>query len=335
MSEQIMVSVFMTAFNHSKYVVQALDGVRKQKIDFQYEVVLYDDASTDNTQEIVREYVKQHPEMPITLILQTENLYSQYKPILSVYVYPRLHGKYMISCECDDYWIDENKLQRQVDFLESHLEYIGVGHNCLTVDENGQPCDRKYYQCYGPYKEHKFSLREFAYGAFPGQTATLMYRREPFLRSLEQHGAEFRRVWTTYDKKRNLELLLLGDLYYLQEQMSAYRIVIKEGSSWSASHYTRNRLGFAYVESIDCRRYARKIFGRHFPNEYASFHAAVFALVKRFQSPSPENREVVSKIVAKEGGWPRFLFRCVCLGVAAFPQFVLYKTVYKNKYLLR
>ena len=102
----------------------AMEGFVNQKTNFEYEVLVHDDASTDNTAKIIREYVRKYPKL-IKPIYQKENKYSCGVSICNEYQIPRAQGKYIALCEGDDYWIDENKLQKQFEILEAHPEIDG------------------------------------------------------------------------------------------------------------------------------------------------------------------------------------------------------------------
>ena len=117
-----LVSVHCTAYNHEPYIAQALDGFLMQKTNFPFEVIVHDDASTDRTAEVIHEYEVRFPKI-IKPIYETENQYSKCDGSLGRIMDAACKGKYIAFCEGDDYWIDESKLQMQVDFLEANLEY--------------------------------------------------------------------------------------------------------------------------------------------------------------------------------------------------------------------
>jgi len=120
------VSICCLAYNHEPYIRDCLDGFMIQQTNFDFEVLIHDDASTDKTAEIIREYEKKYPDI-IKPIYQTENQYSKRVGITRVFQFPRARGKYIAMCEGDDYWTDPLKLQKQVDFLESNPDY-GLVH---------------------------------------------------------------------------------------------------------------------------------------------------------------------------------------------------------------
>ena len=120
---EMMVSICVLSYNHEKYLRDCLEGIVKQKTTFPIEAWVHDDASTDSSPLIIKGYQNRYPDI-IKPILQIENQYSKKDgSIIAKFVYPRCTGKYIALCEGDDYWIDPYKLQKQVDFLESHPEY--------------------------------------------------------------------------------------------------------------------------------------------------------------------------------------------------------------------
>lgn len=136
MNSNPLVSICCITYNHARYIRQCLDGFLMQKVNFEYEIIVHDDASTDGTSEIIRDYSNKYSDL-IVPIFQSENQYS--KGVCGVYakfVYPHARGKYIAICEGDDYWIDPLKLQKQVDFLEMNPNYSMVHTGFCCVDEN-------------------------------------------------------------------------------------------------------------------------------------------------------------------------------------------------------
>lgn len=117
-----LVSINCTTYNHGKYIRECLDGLLIQQTSFSFEILVHDDASTDNTPGIIREYQSRFPNI-VKPIYQSENQYSKNVNIWSEYQLPRALGKYCAICEGDDYWNDPCKLQKQIDFLEGNPNY--------------------------------------------------------------------------------------------------------------------------------------------------------------------------------------------------------------------
>ena len=132
--ETVMVSICCITYNQEEYIRDALDGFLSQETDFSYEVLIHDDASTDGTADIIREYARQYPEI-IKPILQTENQYAKgLTNVSGTYNFPRAKGRYIAMCEGDDYWTDPHKLQRQTDYMEAHPDCSLVFHSaCIEV----------------------------------------------------------------------------------------------------------------------------------------------------------------------------------------------------------
>ena len=121
MNEHIKVSIYCRTYNQKKYIQNALDGILTQDVDFMYKVIIFDDASTDGTSDIVRDYANRYPQV-IQAFIMEENTWhnSERAKIDSEFMQKYLTGKYIAYCEGDDFWIDPHKLQIQVDYMESH-----------------------------------------------------------------------------------------------------------------------------------------------------------------------------------------------------------------------
>lgn len=132
--EGILVSICCITYNHKKFIAEAINGFLAQKLLFNFEIIIADDASTDGTTEIIREYQLAHPSL-IKAFLHEQN-----KGMMENFLFSlnSCKGKYIALCEGDDYWIDENKLSRQINFLENNPEYIMSTENSLIDNENTQ-----------------------------------------------------------------------------------------------------------------------------------------------------------------------------------------------------
>lgn len=132
----ITVSILCSAFNHEKFIEQAIVGFLIQETQFAFEIIINDDASDDHTVEVINAYLSRYPNI-IKLIRHTENQYS--KNIKSYeFMLPIARGRYIALCEGDDYWVDAKKLQIQIDFLERHPNVVVSGHDAVIVDAHGK-----------------------------------------------------------------------------------------------------------------------------------------------------------------------------------------------------
>ena len=173
--DKILVSIRCLVYNHEPYLRQCLEGFVMQKTNFRFEAIVHDDASTDGSATIIREYAEKYPDI-IKPIYETENQYSKRDGSLTRITNAACRGKYIAICEGDDYWIDPQKLQKQVDFLEAHPDYLLCGTNGLILWDNGTNAPE--------YFNRNFTNRELmpedVIGKWPFPTASLMYRHELF-----------------------------------------------------------------------------------------------------------------------------------------------------------
>lgn len=172
MDNDILVSISCITYNHEPYIRQCLDGFVMQKTNFKFEVLIHDDASTDGTANIIREYLDKYPNL-IKPIFQAENQYSKGIAISQTYNCPRAKGKYIALCEGDDYWTDPYKLQKQVDFLEANPEYSMCFANAIEHWEDGSKDDK----CFSNIEDRDYTGVEI-YENWIVPTASVLYRKE-------------------------------------------------------------------------------------------------------------------------------------------------------------
>lgn len=221
---EVMVSICCTVYNHERYIRQCLEGFVAQESEYTYEILVHDDASTDRSAEIIREYEEKYPEV-MRPIYQVENQYSQNVPIYTSILFPKARGKYLAFCEGDDYWCDPHKLQKQISFLESHPEYSASVHNVLTVDIDDNPMFRNSFGT----ENHDIVVD----GAmkFPQTSSYVM--RNPMLDQSEE-GKKVFSAMIGSDKSFMLYMLKTGKIRFFSDFMSHYRLVTSGGDSHSA-----------------------------------------------------------------------------------------------------
>jgi len=143
-NNSVLVTTYTLVYNHGPYLRRCLDGLVMQKTNFKFKCFIHDDASTDNSATIIREYVKKYPDL-FDAVLETENQYSKHDGSLGRIVAEHLKGKYIAMCEGDDYWTDPLKLQKQVDILEGTTSISLVYTGFKNIDENDAVIKRDYY----------------------------------------------------------------------------------------------------------------------------------------------------------------------------------------------
>jgi len=207
-----LVSVCCITYNHENFIRQALDGFLIQQTSFPIEIVIHDDASTDNTTNIILEYQEKHPHL-IRIILQTENQYSQRGFGFISDLFEQARGKYIALCEGDDYWIDPLKLQKQVDFLEKNDDFAICFHKVKILQE-GQIIDD--YITWVP--QTISTIVDLAKGNYI-HTPSCMFRNN----TSKTLGANFHDspLGDYYIHMMNAQY---GRIFYIDEVMSIYRL---------------------------------------------------------------------------------------------------------------
>ena len=217
----MMVSIICITYNHEKFIKTALDSFLIQKTSFKYEILVHDDASTDNTAKILKEYETKYPNI-IKVIYQKENQCRKGNSPIAILL-EEAKGKYLAFCEGDDYWVDEKKLQKQVEFLENNLQYSAVYHNVFIVNENNEIFDDVYAKkCFPIYPNYTLKRYKAIPGILNGQLGTLVCTN--FWKGFtELDKFEYKKCKSNGDVKINLILNNIGDIKFMKNIMSCYR----------------------------------------------------------------------------------------------------------------
>lgn len=249
MSNDIIVSVNCLVYNHAKYLRKCLDGFVMQKTNFKFEVLIHDDASTDGSQDIIREYEEKYPDI-VKPIYQKENQYSKHILISETYQYPRVKGKYIAFCEGDDYWTDPYKLQKQFDIMEKNPNCSICVHRVKDVLENGEDsgkCHPNFSMEEGVINLKKYLDIASNYSAYPFQTTSYFMRTDE-TNELAFNPPTFFEKFGVGDIPTMLFALTKGDMYYIDEIMTCYRLQAK--GSWSSNIANNEKEKLAYLEKL-------------------------------------------------------------------------------------
>lgn len=245
-----LVSVRTSTYNHEKYIRQCIEGILMQKTTFQFEYIIGEDCSTDGTMAIVKEYAQKYPDL-IRVVTDDVNVGMKNNGLRCI---ERCRGKYMAACEGDDWWTDPYKLQKQVDFLESHPDYL----MCTTSYSSFRMKD-------GLVKEGKTEGKGVDITMWklmkknPIGTLTALYRRDV----LDRFEAEVRPLMPSF-RMGDLTLWIYmadkGKIHELPCTTAVYRILEN-----SASHSTDFFKQYAfYVEGSRLRLWLNKYLGTHY-----------------------------------------------------------------------
>lgn len=251
MENKPLVSICCITFNHEPYIRQAIDGFLMQKTNFPIEIIIHDDASTDNTAKIIKEYADNYPDV-IFPIYQTKNQYSQgVKPLQNI-VWPRARGKYIALCEGDDYWTDSNKLQKQVDFLENNLEYGMV----FTDYDRWRQKDSIRFNNYNRvlYKEN--TDRDITtYNLFSKEikitrTATVLFKKDIITSFDKTIPLAFPTNSTAGDTQLFVFAIINYKVRYFAESTTVYR-VLNESIGHTSNPVKRNKFLKSYIDFVE------------------------------------------------------------------------------------
>lgn len=224
----IKVSIALITYKHAPYIRQCLDTILSQKVNFKYQIVVGEDCSNDGTKEILLEYKEKYPDI-FVLLINEENMGASRN---AYRVKQHCVGQYVMGGEGDDFWIDDERLQKQVDFLDSHPEYMAVGTNYVAVSHEGTD---PIIAMPKNQINRRYTFEDFLRYGFIVKGNTLMYRnvlptegeRYEKLRFAEPTMGDIITRVLIYDK---------GDIYVLPDVTHAHRDGRQNPTSFTATH---------------------------------------------------------------------------------------------------
>lgn len=313
----VKVSVIVLTYNHEKYIRQALDSILMQKVDFRYEILVGDDASTDQTAGILKAYQRQYPDV-IKLQLREKNLGATANAYELFYM---ADGEYISSCEGDDYWVDSNKLQKQVDFLDANPQYIGCAHKCEIVDENGVSATKQVL----PWvtKKRNYTLRDFRGLILPGQAATIVRRN--IYKNARYDYSIFKKAHPQIgDRTTTLIYAVQGNFYCFPDKMSCYRRR-ENCASLTGKTYLQNiestRQDFLYT--IKLENYVKSTWNVDAGFRFHKRDLLTSAVYYWLLGEHTQGRQLIHDIVCSEHhGWTMFGYLPLGIIKKAYRRFV-------------
>ena len=212
------VAIKCLVYNHEPYLRDCLEGFVMQQTDFPFVAIVHDDASTDRSADIIREYAAKYPDI-IHPIYETENQYSKkdgsLRRIMDAAI-AATEAPYIALCEGDDYWTDPHKLQKQVTFLDTHVNFSMCFHASAIQNETHTDV---WINCENIAEKEYFANDIFPQWVIP--TASVVYRKS----MLDKVPSIKHPEWMKYgDITLFLQCLSVGKVYGLSEKMSVYRM---------------------------------------------------------------------------------------------------------------
>lgn len=247
---QCLVAIHCLVYNHEPYLRDCLEGFVMQQTNFPFVAIVHDDASTDASAAIIREYELKYPNI-IKPIYENENLYKKNKHLLRQIMNDAIDAtgaKYVAMCEGDDYWTDPLKLQKQVDILEADESLMLCCTNCSVVDNHSVEIQAVRGGVVKGDIAGRYNLRDFFRDNHQYPTLSVVYRRTHTQEIAEKYAHTrnaFLGDWTLW-----ICLMIYGDTYFLNEVTCAYRI-----NPTSVTH-TVNRVARAKASRTICRAVA-------------------------------------------------------------------------------
>lgn len=217
-SGNYLIDINIACYNHEKFIAQAIESVLNQKTNFSFRIIIGDDCSTDNSASIIKSYELQYPDV-IQAYYHPVNLGFKTSETNGLFLLNQSTSKYIAFLDGDDYWTDENKLQKQVDFLENNTDFVFCSHAVVYKHENNLKKDEM-----NRFKKDEIHRLDCLYGT-PTHPNSWVFRNGLGL------PPDFNSISTTADDAFMLFFTTKGRCAYIDTPMSVYRI--SNAGSWS------------------------------------------------------------------------------------------------------
>ena len=258
MNNKPLVAIQCLVYNHEPYIRDCLNGFVTQQTTFPFVAIVHDDASTDKSASIIREFADKFPDI-ILPIYETENQWKKPDGSLSRIMNSALDAtgaKYIAICEGDDFWTDPYKLQKQVEVLETDNTLMACVTNTSKVDQDGNLLESKQENVVQGNRRGKYGIYDFFRSPqhqYP--TATVVYRAY----NLNEIRRKFRHTENPFLGDWTLWIILhsYGAFYYIDDVTAAYRV-----NPTSLTH-TVNRVARAKASADICNKVADVLQDRY------------------------------------------------------------------------
>ena len=294
-----IVSICCQTYNHKEYIKECLDGFIKQQTNFEFEVLVHDDASSDGTTEIVKEYEQKYPNL-FRCVYQSENQFNKINSLTDI-LFKMVKGKYIALCEGDDYWTDPYKLQKQVDFLEANQDYVLCFHKVKVLKADGSLVDDFITKVPEIYETQE------ALAAF----GNYIHTPSVVFRNILTASPEEAKLAPIGDYFLYMRLTNFGKIKRLDDTMGVYRHGVGGYSSKTSWALTKKSL-VTYMLIASCMpkeevkfillnrvingiEGLEGVFRSEFKKEFLSNHI-IYRIVKLLLSPKKLVKKVLSKL---------------------------------------
>lgn len=254
----VLVSINCTTYNHEEHIGDALEGFLMQKTDFDYEILIGEDCSTDNTLKVIRSYQDKHPDR-IKLIISETNKGGRRNSLNLLNI---SEGTYIAKCEGDDFWTDPYKLQKQVDVMRKNPNCTLCAHGATITNAQKVPTG----DVVNPYNQSTFVQMQhiITHGAVMFPTCSLLYKKEAL-----ENLPNFYYNAHVGDYPLIMILASRGDVYYLNELMSVYKTGV--AGSWTQRTLSGEDQTYKSIKNLEKDMWILNEFNSFTKGVYQSF----------------------------------------------------------------